>query len=714
MNAGECDAECSVAYEDCMTSVEDVCDGGRVCDGEGNCEWEKTSGACAEGQCNSTWVEGDPVDGTCHYLEGFTDDCVYSSCGLNETAACTTAGCVCQTDAYCDDGDPCTIDECVNHGTVYADCSHTKREVDETPDQTLDAADGCCLPDSNGTWDVDCGTQGEGESWCPGYGFVDLQTDEDHCGACTTNCTASKACCSGSCVNLAVNEENCGGCGVDCGVGEFCDEGECVLISCDEDSDCDDSNNCTVNACANPGTGDARCTTTAKECGTTCECDGDDCFCDGEGNCTTQGIAGANCIEQCFPAFEMNSTCFYDVEFGDDCVYESCNLTAETVCTEFGCACTTHSACDDGNPCTTDTCVEGICEHESKTCGTACPDGVCVESECVERKSEGESCVCEECEDGMTCEGGVCTIIAGCGNGQCDPGECSRCPRDCMPEDCRGDGVCSSQMDEDCENAPEDCQCAAGKCEPDNERADEKGCVSSWCGDGICSSETRECALCAEDCSIEDCEGNGKCDALVGENCENSPDCSCDLQLETQTEEIKLEKDEKKSVSFKVRNMGNAKQSFNVTLGGNLELAWRDARVELEPGQEAVMTVEVWSEKGGLHFLEIGMEDDYGNNTRTAVPFDIESEGEVEKAKSAFDFILWLKDSLELVFLAAAALGGLIIYVRQKSQNPQDYRVQSQASWTNPNQYGPGYPATQQPPEPPSNSPDFPTFRRKR
>lgn len=710
-NPGTCSAQCvNQLSPNCGTS----CGTGLVYDGAGVCGPKVTSGACCQGQCNSTYNSTN----TCHFDLTWDGDCAYQTCTLNATSACTTAGCLCAANTYCDDGNACTIDSCINPGQASAYCSYAQREASGS------TSDGCCPEGENETTDRDCAEGQPGETYCEEIGYVNLSANET-CGNCQNiiDCTLTgKACCSGLCVNLADDEDNCGGCGVSCAAGEFCLDGSCSGISCQSDADCNDGNNCTINTCANPGTESAVCTTTNRDCGYSCTCGGglvnQTCVCDGIGNCSTTGISGASCLEQCFPAFESEGVCYYDVEFEDDCVYSECTLSNETVCTNEGCSCLTNAACDDGNECTNDRCEGGVCTYADKTCGTSCATGVCVEGNCTARKSEGQACVCEECEEGLTCEGGNCTKIAGCGNGQCDPGECERCPQDCLPTDCAGDGICSVKMNEDCEKTPEDCKCPLGECDPESLIADETGCVSSWCGDGICDNKTRECSLCPDDCDAESCMGNGQCDTLVGENCENAPDdCSCDLELSAQTDEVPLEAGGRKTISFKVKNTGNKKQSLSVVLSGSVRLGWDDATVELQAGEEAVMNVEVWSEKGGLHYLEIGVEDEEGKTTRTAIPFNIKGDGEVEKAKGAVDFVLMVKDYMELLLLAAAVLGGAVVYLKTKVKKPTDYHIQSNTNWTQPGEYSPSYPVARPPPSNqsnlPSNSRDFPTFRKK-
>jgi hypothetical protein len=50
---------------------------------------------------------------------------------------------------------------------------------------------------------------------------VDLSSDINHCGTCTTACTAGNDCCTGHCVDLASDPANCGAC------GEICASGSC-------------------------------------------------------------------------------------------------------------------------------------------------------------------------------------------------------------------------------------------------------------------------------------------------------------------------------------------------------------------------------------------------------------------------------------------------------------------------------------------------------
>jgi len=81
-----------------------------------------------------------------------------------------------------------------------------------------------------------------------------------------------------------------------------------------------------------------------------------------------------------------------------------------------------------------------------------------------------------------------------------------------------GNGVCGPG--ENCFVCAKDCGCA------DGERCSvkDRACARPTCGDGVC--DAGECGVCAEDCGVLDCCGNGRCDVTIQENCVNCPsDC---------------------------------------------------------------------------------------------------------------------------------------------------------------------------------------------
>jgi hypothetical protein len=151
---------------------------------------------------------------------------------------------------------------------------------------------------------------------------------------------------------------------------------------------------------------------------------------------------------------------------------------------DFGaCGCVTNAACDDGNPCTTDTCADGCLCHNTPntlpcsdnnicTLGDQCAGGICVPG-AMKNCDDFNSCTIDSCEpnQGLGCvyedvDGQPCNDDADCGSGSCVDGICD-CqepfnlnPPDTLCLDVRGcdnegpamGGLCESQ----------DAECAAG------------------------------------------------------------------------------------------------------------------------------------------------------------------------------------------------------------------------------------------------------------
>ena len=79
-------------------------------------------------------------------------------------------------------------------------------------------------------------------------------------------------CFNGNCINsTSMNEELV----EECGAEEVCMDGKCETIVCYVDSDCDDSNEYTVDVCNNPGTPQSYCSHVPRECLTNNDCNED-------------------------------------------------------------------------------------------------------------------------------------------------------------------------------------------------------------------------------------------------------------------------------------------------------------------------------------------------------------------------------------------------------------------------------------------------------
>jgi hypothetical protein len=108
-------------------------------------------------------------------------------------------------------------------------------------DTNCTAPRGVC---TNNTCTCDAGlTQCGGNLGGPG-GCFDLQTDANHCGACSTQCQVDEVCaagkcgcpaggevCNGVCVDLS-NPLHCGSCAKACTAAQSCQAGKCQTGGC--------------------------------------------------------------------------------------------------------------------------------------------------------------------------------------------------------------------------------------------------------------------------------------------------------------------------------------------------------------------------------------------------------------------------------------------------------------------------------------------------
>jgi hypothetical protein len=223
--------------------------------------------------------------------------------------------------------------------------------------------------------------------------------------------------------------------------------------------------------------------------------------------------------------------------------------------TGFSCSgCVSDAACDDGNPCTTNTCDAGSCVTTNNNLGN-CNDGLYCNG--------SETCVDGTCQSGpdITCDDGIaCTTDA------CNPltNSCNYTPSDsacsdsfCLPEFCNSSSGCQAGTPPTCVHGCNEAARACNECTVNADCDDNDACNGSeTCSGGICQSgiivncnngifcdgtETCNdlgggayecislgnpctgCDLCNEDtdqCDIgakPDCCGNGVCE--VGESC---------------------------------------------------------------------------------------------------------------------------------------------------------------------------------------------------
>lgn len=205
---------------------------------------------------------------------------------------------------------------------------------------------------------------------------------------------------------------------------------------------------------------------------------------------TDGGGAVPTCAESC-----IDGRCYGDVCCRGCWDGTSCRTGQEiAACGAGGAACET---CDDGNVCTTDSCVAGRCGRMNAS--GVCPTGTCVDGAC-KCGSSGQPC----CESGERCVSGLACTAAGADE-VC--GACGAVGQPCCP----GGTRCSTGV---CDSGTSRCVACGARGEP--------CCGSNTCNTGLaCAGTTCACGAVGQPC----CSGN-VC-SQVGTTCTGSACVAC-------------------------------------------------------------------------------------------------------------------------------------------------------------------------------------------
>ena len=278
------------------------------------------------------WLSCEPTNGGVEICDGIDNDC----------------------DDAVDEGDVVDLCPVRDHATavqcLQANC------VYECETGWIDA-------DSNMDTGCECRPTRDGEEWCDGLdNDCDGAVDGPGCIECVNDadCNAPTDCMGGTCTN-----------------------GSCQVAPFPDDTECDDSDNCTENETCQSGV----CLGSAKDCDDSLNCTTDTCEA-ATGDCANTLQTGYCLIE---------NVCLTDgaTQEGNNCL--SCDTQLATDQWQVLAA---GSSCDDGLWCTgTDTCDEdGLCQHTELPC-----IDICV-SNCDE---DGQACIFDidttPCDDGFAC-----------------------------------------------------------------------------------------------------------------------------------------------------------------------------------------------------------------------------------------------------------------------------------------------------------------------
>ena len=391
----------------------------------------------------------------------------------------------------------------------------------------------------------------------------DGDTDEKSCddgNACTTDACKSE----GKCIHIDMSGTPCNADDNVCTDADACQQGLCIPGSL---KDCDDNNPCTKDACdMSEG-----CTKTNDD-GAPCDDDnpctvGDIC---GDGSCekgTPKGCnAGNSCVAgSCNPA---TGKCKYvDQPKGTPCEDGNICSTGDN-CSGNACLAGGAKDCNDGNPCTTDSCDGKLgCAHDNNaspcddgapcTLNDTCKDGLCLAGP-LKGCDDQENCTSDSCDaatgncqflglplEASSCnaDDSKCTVGDACKGGKCLPGALVPCDDNnpCTADSCDKDtGNCvfdaAKQNGSECNADDSKCTksdiCQAGKCEAGAGLVCDDGnaCTDDSCDGKLGCVHKANTALCddGDACTVGDLCKETQCLPGGAKSCDDSNVCTTD------------------------------------------------------------------------------------------------------------------------------------------------------------------------------------------
>lgn len=516
------------------------------CDTKTGCtQTAKNGGACSDGDiCTSgdSCAAGKCQPGVAKVC-GVTGPCNPETCNPTDGKCISTKktdGKACDDGNVCTSGDACAAGLCVGKAVT---CDDKNPCTDDSCDPGKDGGKGGCKFTPN-TFSCDDGNA------C---------SDKDACvaGACKGGaakaCDDGNPCTAGSCDPKAnggkggcVQKPSSGPCddGKGCTTKDACKAGSCAGVQ----TDCDDSNPCTDDACDPNAKGGGGCVNSAN----TKPCDDGDA-CTGKDTCK-----GGKCV-----VVDISAGC----DDGNSCTDDTCDKVK-------GCVATPNTkACDDGSACTSgDVCAKGQCAGGKNTCecsksadcatkGTNKCDGplACVSGKCavdpakkVTCADDGNPCTNIACDptkgvcataplkDGAPCDadGSACTSNDACAAGKCAPGPTLQCDdkNPCTDDACNAKAGCVQKANTKACDDGSICTtgdaCASGVCTSGKAKTCGDGNI---CTDGICDAKkgcgfqfnTKACND-GDVCTEADACKDGKCLGGKPKACDDGNPCTTD------------------------------------------------------------------------------------------------------------------------------------------------------------------------------------------
>ena len=472
------DADVCQADGTCAGTAQAACD----CVVDGDCDAATGDDLCTtEYRCVAGGCEPDPAfrkvcftgsDSFCSVTtcQPATGECV--SQALNDAEACDLDnGCIdnpsCQaglcsgTPKVCDDTDVCTFDSC---DPISGTCQTTPLSGEPCDDgDNCTVVDVCALGQCGGT-----------PQQCDDGVACSVDSCNPDTGACQYDDTACQ-CDPG----LECDDDN------PC-TEDICDGDACVYAALTGQA-CDDGNLCTVaDACGPSGF----CQGPQKDCSDGIECTLDQCN-QIDGQCFYQA-GGCECVtnSQCddedpctADACDLATlTCSHNITPNGDCD-DGDACTVDDACQVDGSCVGGEKDCSDQIACTVDGCAQdsGECTHDAAGCEGCTEDTDCAETEpanlCV------SDWVCDKTAAPFTCVPGPGAVVTCDGGSECQPEACDPATGMCVGEALDNGTPCAADNDP-CTVGH---TCQAGVCDVQMLSCDDElECTGDVCTEGGC------------------------------------------------------------------------------------------------------------------------------------------------------------------------------------------------------------------------------------
>lgn len=421
----------------------------------------------------------------------------------------------CVPSAACDDGNPCTNDDQCN---AAGECS----------------GDAVVCDDGNLCTDDSCEPTGTGCVFNPVDGIPSC--DDDNL------CTSDDRCENGKCTGDALPCDDDNGCTID-----SCDTNDGCRFESISEQPCNDGDPCTVDTICNEGTCEGaqeKCTESPPCQEATCDAESGECgtqpmenglSCAEESACSQEGNCEDGACVQAPVDCDDNNACTKDsCAPGSGCKHEALSnqpcsdddaCTEGDACDKGSCLSGTPLNCDDGLPCTVDSCdtATGDCLTTNQADDTPCPD----DSACV----VGSLCqagVCvgatKNCDDSNACTNDSCDPLTGCvwtalDQQVCDDGNPCTIGDLCNQDTCQAGTPTTCANNNPCIVAI--CDTQTGECGESWESTQGATCddgnpctLEDLCQEGACESGANTCG-CETDAECTDQEDGDLCNGTL-------------------------------------------------------------------------------------------------------------------------------------------------------------------------------------------------------